>query len=210
VLFAVPSGNFGDLMGGVLARHAGLPVKRFVVATNENDEVPKFFASGKYEKIDPSKVCISNAMNVGHPSNLARLVALYGGRLDETGRLSEIPDMDRIRHDFYAISVDDSETRATIGRVWQEHKTMLEPHGAVGWAGLVRYLEAHPDHADTTAISLETAHPAKFPEEIQAITGHDPELPPSLAGLDELTEHYGELELDYDDFKGHLLREYTR
>jgi threonine synthase len=149
-------------------------------------------------------------MNVGHPSNLARLVALYGGRLDETGRLLEVPDMDRIRRDFHAVSVDDGETRATIGRVWEEHRTLLEPHGAVGWAGLTRYLEAHPDHAGITAISLETAHPAKFPEEIQAITGQDPELPPSLAGLDELQEHYGELGLDYDEFKGHLLREYSR
>jgi threonine synthase len=210
VLFSVPSGNFGDLMGGVLAFHAGLPVHRFVVATNENDEVPKFFASGKYAKIDPSRVCISNAMNVGHPSNLARLVALYGGRLDETGQLIQIPEMDRIRRDFYAISIDDTETRATIGRVHEQHGTMLEPHGAVGWAGLERYLAAHPDERDLTAIALETAHPAKFPEEIQAITGCDPALPPSLKGLDEKAEQFGELGLDYNEFKGLLQSEYTR
>jgi len=73
----VPSGNFGDLMGGLLAKKMGLPVKKFVVATNENDEFPMFVASGQYEKIVPSKNCISSAMNVGHPSNVARLVALY-------------------------------------------------------------------------------------------------------------------------------------
>jgi threonine synthase len=210
VLFAVPSGNFGDLMGGVLAYHGGLPVERFVVATNANDEVPRFFDSGRYEKIDPSLVCISNAMNVGHPSNLARLVALYGGRLDETGRLLVAPDMARLRADFYGIGVSDGETRATIGRAFAEHGVVLEPHGAVGWAGLRRYLAAHPEHGSTTAISLETAHPAKFPDEIMAITGREPALPPSLAGLDEKTESYGELALDYAGFKSHLLREYRR
>jgi threonine synthase len=210
VLFSVPSGNFGDLMGGVLAFRAGLPVERFVVATNANDEVPRFFDSGTYEKIDPSRVCISNAMNVGHPSNLARLVAVYGGRLDETGRLIEVPDMDGLRRDFYAVSIDDDETRATIGAVFERHGAMLEPHGAVGWAGLLRYLEAHPEHGGLTAISLETAHPAKFPDEIRAITGKDPDLPPSLAGLDEMSEHYGDLALDYEEFKGHLLREYGK
>jgi len=210
VLFSVPSGNFGDLMGGVLAFHAGLPVKRFVVATNANDEVPQFMDSGTYQKIEPSRVCISNAMNVGHPSNLARLVSLYGGRLDETGHLIEVPDMDRLRRDFYGISISDDETRATIGKVWERHGAMLEPHGAVGWAGLMRYVEVHPEEAGQTAVSLETAHPAKFPDEIKAITGHDPELPPSLAGLDEMREQYGQLALDYDEFKGLLLREYQR
>jgi threonine synthase len=208
VLFSVPSGNFGDLMGGVLAFHAGLPVKRFVVATNANDEVPQFMDSGTYRKIEPSRVCISNAMNVGHPSNLARLVALYGGRLDETGRLIEAPDMERLREDFYAVSIDDDETRATIGQVWERHRAMLEPHGAVGWAGLMRYIELCPEEADQTAVSLETAHPAKFPDELKAITGCDPELPPSLAGLDGMREHYRELALDYGEFKEHLLREY--
>ncbi len=87
VVFSVPSGNFGDLMGGLLAMRSGLPVARFVVATNANDEVPRFLATGRYEKIVPSRKCISNAMNVGHPSNLARVVELYGGHLDEVGQI---------------------------------------------------------------------------------------------------------------------------
>jgi threonine synthase len=209
VVFAVPSGNFGDLMGGVLAFQGGLPVARFVVATNANDEVPRFVASGEYAKIEPSRVCISNAMNVGHPSNLARLVALYGGRMDETGALLERPDMEAIRRDFFAVSIDDEETRETIGRVHREHGTILEPHGAVGWAGLMRFLADHGEHAETTCISLETAHPAKFPEEVRAITGVDPELPPSLEGLDDLPEQYGEMDVDYEQFKTHLQQEYV-
>jgi len=85
VVFSVPSGNFGDLMGGLLALRMGLPAKKFVAATNENDEFPRFMKSGTYEPIRPSRNCISNAMNVGHPSNLARLFSLYGGQMDEMG-----------------------------------------------------------------------------------------------------------------------------
>lgn len=208
VVFAVPSGNFGDLMGGVLAYRAGLPVARFVVATNANDEVPRFLETGEYRKIEPSRTCLSNAMNVGHPSNLARLVDLYGGRMDEVGTLLRRPDLARLRDDFFATSVDDDATRATIKQVHADHQVVLEPHGAVGWAGLERFLAAHPDHKDLAAICLETAHPAKFPEAVRAEVGVDPALPPSLAGLEDLAEHFGHLDVDYPAFKDHLLGAY--
>jgi threonine synthase len=210
VVFAVPSGNFGDLMGGVLAAHGGLPVARFVVGTNANDEVPRYLETGTYQKIEPSRVCISNAMNVGHPSNLARLVSLYGGAMDERGHVAREPDLASMRRDFYATSVSDEETRATIGRVHRDHGVVLEPHGAVGWAALERFLVDHPDHAGLVAVSLETAHPAKFPDEVRAITGVDPELPASLEGLDARDEHYGELRVDYAAFKDHLQGAYRR
>ncbi len=210
VVFSVPSGNFGDMMGGLLARRMGLPVAGFVVATNANDEFPAYLATGTYRRIVPSRVCISNAMNVGHPSNLARVVDLYGGHMDEQGNVPEPPDLDAMRRDLHAVSIDDDETRRTIGSVWRSRGAMLEPHGAVGWAGLVRYLEAHPEAASRVAVSLETAHPAKFPEEIRAITGVDPEAPPALRGLDARPERYGSLSsIDYAEFKGHLLREYA-
>ena len=210
VVFSVPSGNFGDMMGGMLAWRCGLPAARLVIATNANDEVPRFLATGRYEKIEPSRECISNAMNVGHPSNLARLVDLYGGRMDETGALHAAPDMERMRRELFAVAVDDDATRATIGRVWRDHRVMLEPHGAVGWAGLERFQAAHPELAELTSISLETAHPAKFPEEVRAITGVEPPLPPSLVGLDELTERYRPLPTEYGAFKDLLLAEYGR
>ena len=206
IVFAVPSGNFGDLMGAVLATRMGLPIARLVIATNANDEVPRFFATGRYEKIVPSRVCISNAMNVGHPSNLARLVDAYGGWMDETGALREPPDLDRLRRDFHAVSISDDETRATIRETWQRHATLLEPHGAVGWAGLRRFLAEPGAPSDPLAVSIETAHPAKFPEEIQALLGIDPELPPSLAGIESKSEHYGHLTTDYTPFRD-LLRE---
>lgn len=207
IIFSVPSGNFGDMMGAVIAGKLGVPSSRLVVATNENDEVPRFLETGRYEKIVPSRVCISNAMNVGHPSNLARLVDVYGGWLDETGTLKQPPDLERLRRDLFAVSISDDETRATIRRSWEGEKVLLEPHGAVGWAGLQRYLE-RAESADPLAVSVETAHPAKFPEEIQALTGIDPEPPPSLQGLEARPEHYEKLGVSYEPFRELLRKRY--
>jgi threonine synthase len=209
IVFSVPSGNFGDMMGGVLAWRMGLPVRRFVIATNANDEVPRFLETGRYEKIVPSRTCISNAMNVGHPSNLARLVDLYGGRMDETGLLREPPDLDRMRRDLFAVSISDDETRATIREAHQRFGVVLEPHGAVGWAGLQRYLEQDAAARGTLAVSVETAHPAKFPEEIRALIGIDPESPPSLAGIEDRPESFGRMAVDYEAFKSELLSRFA-
>jgi threonine synthase len=104
--------------------------------------------------------------------------------------------------------VDDALTRETIVRAHREHGVVLEPHGAVGWAGLQRFLGAHPSAREMTAISLETAHPAKFPDEVRALTGVDPPLPPSLQGLDGRPEYYRELPSDYPAFKDFLVGEY--
>ncbi|MBN2343804.1 MAG: threonine synthase [Deltaproteobacteria bacterium] len=208
VLICVPSGNFGNLMGAVLAFKCGLPVEKFVVATNANDEVPLFIESGSYQKIEPSRVCISNAMNVGHPSNLARLVDLYGGHLDETGQMLKQPDMAALKQDFFAVSISDDLTRKTIDAAYKEHGVLLEPHGAVGFAGLNQYLEVHPEHTETPMISLETAHPAKFPDEVRNITGVEPPVPACLEGLEEKPEAFDEMRVDYDDFKSYLERKY--
>ena len=210
-VISVPSGNFGDICGGLIARRMGLPVDRFVIATNANDEFPKFVATGRYDKIVPSRVCISNAMNVGHPSNLPRLVALYGGVMDEQGKVSKEPDFAALRRDVYSTSVDDAETRQAIKDAWTKYKTMLEPHGAVGWAGLERYLSSLDPSVSRSlplAISIETAHPAKFPEEIQHLLGVDPPLPPSLAGLDAKPEHYEKGPNDYGWFKDFLTQKF--
>lgn len=208
-VISVPSGNFGDICGGLIARGMGLPVSRFVIATNANDEFPKFAATGKYEKIVPSRVCISNAMNVGHPSNLPRLVALYGGVMDEQGKVTKEPDFAAMRRDIYSVSINDDGTRQAIKDAWSRYKTMLEPHGAVGWAGLERYISSLDPSVSRSlplAISIETAHPAKFPEEIQRLLGVDPPLPPSLAGLDTKPEHYEKGPNDYEWFKDFLQR----
>jgi len=206
VVFSVPSGNFGDMMGALLASRMGLPVERIVVATNANDEVPRFMRTGEYRKIVPSRPCLSNAMNVGHPSNFARVIALFGGWLDEAGALVEAPDMERLRREIWATGVGDEETRATIRRAWREHKLLLEPHGAVGWLGLERYLEEYP--TQSAAVAVETAHPAKFPDEIEQLLGFSPEVPASLAAVEKKAEHYLELPADYEAFRQLLLDKY--
>ncbi|MFO7614120.1 MAG: threonine synthase [Bacteroidales bacterium] len=212
VIFSVPSGNFGDMMGGVMAMKMGLPVKRFIIAVNENDEFPLYLKTGEYRKVEPSRNCISSAMNVGHPSNLARLVSLYGGVMDEKGNISRQADLELMQKELYSVSISDEMTRQTIKDTWEKHKVLLEPHGAVGWAGLNTFLREEGSHFDKDQlfISLETAHPAKFPEEIQALLHFDPELPPSLQGLEEKEEAFGHMKNDYAAFKRHLAESYGR
>ncbi|MFO7660283.1 MAG: threonine synthase [Candidatus Cloacimonadaceae bacterium] len=208
VVFSVPSGNFGDLMGGLIAMRMGLPVHRFVVATNENDEFPLYVKTGTYKVISPSRNCISSAMNVGHPSNVARLITLYGGEMDETGKIIKQADLERIRRDIYAISITDQETEQTIHDTYMATKTLLEPHGAVGWAGLQNYLKDFPEEENRLCISLETAHPAKFPEKITEILSLDPVLPPSLQGLDDKEEYIIPLQNNYPAFHKFLKENY--
>jgi threonine synthase len=207
-VFSVPSGNFGDMMGGVIAMKMGLPVKKFIIATNENDEFPKYLETGKYNIIVPSKNCISSAMNVGHPSNMSRLVALYGGVMTENGEVVKKPDMKLMKKELWSVSIGDRKTKATIKDAWKKHELLLEPHGSVGWAGLMEYIRSEGDDEDQLYISLETAHPAKFPEQIIKLLGFDPELPKSLEGIEGRKEKYDTIGLDYKHFKKYLLKNY--
>ncbi len=204
IIFAVPSGNFGDVMGGLLAQAMGLPVKKFVVATNANDAFPTFLQTGRYEKIAPSRNCLSSAMNVGHPSNVARVIALYGGHMDEQGNIRQMPDLARLRQTIYAVGISDELTKATMQAVYETHHVLLEPHGAVAWAGLQQYVQEVPPAAAQICVALETAHPAKFAHEMQTIIGVDPALPPSLEGLEGLPETFRPISSAYAEFKQYL------
>jgi len=208
VIFSIPSGNFGDMMGGVLAKKMGLPIKKFIISVNGNDEFPIFLKTGNYNKIDPSKNCISSAMNVGHPSNLARLVQIYNGTMNEKGEIYQTPDMTKMREEIFSTSVSDQETKETIKETYEQYNVLLEPHGAVGWKGLTDYLKENESDADKLCISLETAHPAKFPEQIIDILGFDPELPDSLKGLENKKEDYDTVGNTYSDFKSYLKGHY--
>lgn len=203
VVFVVPSGNFGDMMGAVVARQMGLPIRRLVIPVNGNDEFPRFLGSGAYGKIEPSRNCLSNAMNVGHPSNLARLVAVYGGQMDEQGRLQRAPDLAAMRRDLFSSSVSDDRTLATMRSAWAEHRLLLEPHGAVGWRGFLDFLEAASLDA-APAVVLETAHPAKFPDEIERVLGFTPEAPLALVEAERLPEDYDRLGPEYPAFQEYL------
>ncbi|MBN1612852.1 MAG: threonine synthase [Deltaproteobacteria bacterium] len=199
IVFSVPSGNFGDALGCEYARRMGLPVRTLVMPTNENDEFPRFLDTGIYEKVFPSRACISNAMNVGNPSNLARFFDLYGGTVDRAGVVHKTPDVDEMRRRLFSIPVSDAETRATIREVFGRYGVVLEPHGAVGWRGLEAYLERQGDFP--LCVALETAHPAKFPEEIRELLGFTPELPQSLKGIDARIGEPVPLSSGYDEFK---------
>ena len=148
-------------------------------------------------------------MNVGHPSNIARLVALYGGMMDESGKIFKAANMEVMQKEIWSTSISDQQTRETIQQAWKDHELLLEPHGAVGWAGLEKYCSSF-DYAcnKQLCVSLETAHPAKFPEEINSLLDFDPTLPPSLQGLENKNESYDKLENDYNAFKQYLKTKY--
>jgi threonine synthase len=204
VVFSIPSGNFGDMMGAVVAREMGLPVKKIIASVNDNDAFPKFLATGRYEKISPSRNSLSNAMNVGHPSNLARLVAVYGGQMDETGKIFRQPDLAAMRRDIFSTSVSDGRTVAGIRDFWDKFQLLLEPHGAVAWQGFLDWNAVEP-LGDAPAVIVETANPAKFPEEVEKVVGWPPDVPPAMTAAIQLPEDYDRMEADYEKFKSYLL-----
>ncbi len=208
VIFSVPSGNFGNLTGGLIAKKMGLPINKFISAVNENDEFPTFLRTGVYTKVEPSINCISNAMNVGHPSNLARIFDLYGGQIDEKGIIHKIPNLEDLRKDIVSYSINDDATKNTIVEFYREYKKIIEPHGAVGWAALQIYRNCNPKTKDIKSITFETANPSKFPEEIIKLIDIVPEIPQSLKLIQNKPEFPNQKEIsNYTDFKDFLLEE---
>jgi len=204
IVFSIPSGNFGDMMGSVVAKQMALPVKKIIASVNDNDAFPRFLASGIYEKVSPSRNSVSNAMNVGHASNLARLLGIYGGHMDETGMIHTMPDLDTMRRDLFSSSISDDRTRTTIKEVWDKYQLLLEPHGAVAWRGFEDWLKCESLEG-LPAVILETANPAKFPEEIQKMMTWDPDVPPAMAAQIKLPEDYARMGADYEKFKEYLV-----
>jgi threonine synthase len=205
IIFSVPSGNYGNLMGGIIAREMGLPVEKFIISTNSNNEVPRYLDTGIYEIISPSVRCISNAMNVGHPSNLSRIIALYGGIMNEKGVIVKKPDLEKIRRDFFGIAITDEETRKTILECYQKYRVLLEPHGAVAFRGLESWLENHKED-NLLSITLETAHPAKFNDELIQILGFSADIPVSLSGIINKKEDFIKIENNYIKLKEYILK----
>jgi threonine synthase len=208
VVFSIPSGNFGDMMGAVVAREMGLPVKKIIASVNENDAFPKFLTTGVYQKISPSRNSVSNAMNVGHPSNLARLVAVYGGRMDETGRIHQMPDLAAMRRDLFSSSISDERTRASLRDFWNQYQILLEPHGVVAWQGFLDWLAVEP-LGDSPAVIIETANPAKFPEEVEKVVGWAPDVPPAMTAAIQLPEDFDRMGADYEKFRDYLVAKHA-
>ncbi len=208
MVFSIPSGNFGDMMGSVVARQMGLPVRKIIASVNDNDAFPRFLQTGVYEKVVPSRNSLSNAMNVGHPSNLARLVAVYGGQMDETGKIHKQPDLAAMRRDLFSTSVSDERTREAFLDYWKKYQSLLEPHGAVAWQGFQDWLQTESLEG-LPAVIIETANPAKFPEEIEKAFGWSPDVPPAMAAMIRLPERYDSMKADYDDFRDYLIQQHA-
>jgi len=208
VVFSVPSGNFGDMMGAIVAREMGLPVRKIVAAVNANDAFPKFLGSGDYHKISPSRNSLSNAMNVGHPSNLARLVSVYGGQMDETGKILQQPNIEAMRRDIFSSSISDERTVAGIRDFWNQFQLLLEPHGSVAWQGLLDWTAQEP-LGNTPAVIVETANPAKFPGEVQKVVGWEPDVPANMLASLKLPEDFDRMGADYEKFKAYLLKRHA-
>jgi threonine synthase len=186
----------------------GLPVKKIIASVNDNDAFPKFLASGSYQKISPSRNSLSNAMNVGHASNLARLVAVYGGQMDETGRISRQPDLAAMRRDLFSTSVSDERTVAGVRDFWNKFQLLLEPHGAVAWQGFQDWL-ATESLGDSPAVIVETANPAKFPVEVEKVVGWPPDVPENMLAALKLPEDFDRMGADYARFREYLIQKHN-
>jgi threonine synthase len=143
-------------------------------------------------------------MNVGHPSNLARLVAVYGGQMDETGRIHRQPDLAAMRRDLFSTSVSDARTVAAVADFWNRFQLLLEPHGAVAWQGFLDWNAVEP-LGDAPAVIVETANPAKFPEEVEKVVGWPPDVPDNMLAALKLPEDYDRMGADYAKFREYLL-----
>ena len=196
VVFSVPSGNLGNLTAGVIAQRMGVPVTRFIAATNVNDVLPEFLATGTYRPRAATPT-LSNAMDVGDPSNFPRLMALHGG------------SRDRLAANITGVIVDEAQTRRTIRDVYRRTGYLLDPHGAVGYAAAMRHRETSGTVAHV--ISLATAHPGKFGAVIREELGFTPALPDGHADWASrplLNDTLGGL--DYAAFRDWLLAHAAR
>ena len=187
---AVPSGNFGNLTAGLIAKRIGLPVAHFVAATNVNDAVPVYLRTGQYEP-RASKRTVANAMDVGAPSNFERMQAMYEGSVEA------------LRKDVSGVAFNDTEIVAAIGDVSRRHGYVLDPHGAIGWLAVHQTLEHLGPRAQ--GVFLATAHPAKFRETVEPAIGRPVPLPPALAAALERRRHAVPLPAEYGALRA-LLR----
>ena len=194
MIASIPSGNFGDMMGTVLAKQMGLPVAKIICGVNENTEFPDFLNTGEYV-VRPSRKSPSSAMIVSHPSNLARLVDFYGGHIADVrdpagkvikeGEIDRMPDLVQMRRDVFSTGVDNVQHYRTMKETYEKYGVILDPHGAVGWRALEVF---NGGSHNQLAVVYETADPGKFPDDVQKAVGVIPELPQGMkaqAGLEE-------------------------
>ncbi len=188
-VFCVPSGNFGNICAGLLAHHSELPAKHFVAACNANKVIPEFLTNGDYQ---PKKAIatLSNAMDVGNPSNFVRILELFNQKFHS------------LKTELSSYSISDEETKETIGDVYVKYKYLLDPHGAVGYLSLKKYLE---NDFSQKGIFLETAHPVKFYDVVEPIINEKIPLPVSIQSILKKQKQKNIIDADYNQLKSFLL-----
>ena len=188
LIFSVPSGNFGNICAGIMAQKLGLPIKHFVASTNINDTVPNYLVNGVY-KPKPSKATISNAMDVGNPSNFIRIQELFNN------------DIDALKSAFSSYSFTDDETRATMKKIYNNSSYVADPHGAVGYLGLKK----HGLKENEFGVFLETAHPVKFKDVVEETLPVKVEIPEQIKKVINNTKVAIKAST-YQDLKDYLMK----
>jgi threonine synthase len=187
-VISVPSGNFGNICAGLLAHRSGLPVQHFIAACNANDTVPAYLLTGDYQP-QPARPTLSNAMDVGNPSNFVRILEIFDKQLPS------------LRAILSAVSISDAETIAAIRELYSHHHYLPDPHGAVGYLALRRYLT---QHTSEKGFFLETADPVKFYDTVEPIIGGKVPLPASVTALLDRKKQSLKLATKYSDLKDFL------
>ena len=189
-VISVPSGNFGNICAGILAMQSGLPVHHFIAACNANDIVTEYLQS---QELKPKQAVatLSNAMDVGNPSNFVRILEIFHHQFPE------------LKSKLSSYSITDAETTATIKEVYQKYNYVLDPHGAVGYLSLQRYLENYPEQK---GMILETAHPVKFPDAVENAIGKPIEIPSTVQFIMAKEKQSVLIKADYQQFKEYLLK----
>jgi threonine synthase len=191
LVFSVPSGNFGNLCAGIMAKQMGLPIEHFIASTNVNDAVPRYLETGTYEPL-PTLPTISNAMDVGNPSNFIRIQKIYNN------------DIFKMKKDVSGFRFSDSETRKAMKEIYEAAGYIADPHGAVGYLGLKAYLENQNENL--YGVFLETAHPVKFDEEVTKTQKFEVEVPERLKAT--LSQKKVSIPInDYSELKSFLLNQ---
>ena len=190
IVFCVPSGNFGNLCGGLIATKMGLPVERFIASTNVNNIVPHYLESGLFEP-KSSIETISNAMDVGNPSNFPRMIALFDN------------DYDRVTKHIVGKAYNDEQTKVAMKSVYDQYGYVMCPHTAVGYLGLKEYI--NESDVDVSGVVLGTAHPSKFDSVVDPILGITIDLPEHLKHINAREKVAIPMKFDFEVFKEFLL-----
>ena len=188
LVFSVPSGNFGNICAGIVARELGLPIKHFIASTNVNDTIPRYFKNGFF-KANKTIQTISNAMDVSNPSNFVRILEVF-------------KDFDNLRKNMSSYSFNDEETLDLIKKVYDSKGYVLDPHGAVGLLGLNKYLKIN---SEDIGVFLETAHPIKFSKHVENILKIKLKKPEKINNILSKSKEFIDVE-DYKDFKEKMLK----